>query len=445
MSHILKFQARFALVTILLLFATCAMALTKHKSKPHHHHTKKHSRHVSKSGNAVERRSNGRVSDVHNEKRHMDIHNGLNGDRRVSTERADHSRIVAERGRRGFVERPYSYHGHDYYRRTFYYHGHAYDRYYRGAFYHGVSLHVYAPYHYYSAGFYGWAYHPWRTHVVYAWGWGGRPWYGYYGYYFAPYPVYTSGAAWLTDYMLSNDLQAAYDAGHAAGSADAGTPADAAGPMLTPQMKDLIANEVQEDLEIENLEQELVNGDKDSDPASSGIPRLLSDGKPHVFVVGDSVEVVNEATDEDCSLSEGDLLQITTPPDADEKDASLQVLASKSKSECPVSADVTVTLDELQEMQNHMREAIDAGMEELQKKQGTDGLPAAPQNVAQAVTTAPFAPLAPPPDPNDAATLDQQMKDSDQSEKEAVSEEKQEVPQQPPAPIERATPTPHPQ
>src|SRR6185312_1190450 len=31
--------------------------------------------------------------------------------RRVSTERADHSRIVAERGRRGFVERPYSYHG----------------------------------------------------------------------------------------------------------------------------------------------------------------------------------------------------------------------------------------------------------------------------------------------------------------------------------------------
>lgn len=438
-------KARFALVTLLLLlFATCSVAETKKKPK-HHHHAKKHARHVSKSGSAVERRSNGRISDVHNEKRHMDIHNGINGDRRVSTERADHSRIVAERGRRGFVERPYSYHGHEYYRRTFYYHGHVYDRYYRGAFYHGVSLRVYAPYHYYSAGFYGWAYHPWRTRVVYAWGWGGRPWYGYYGYYFAPYPVYASGAAWLTDYMISNDLQAAYDAGHAAGAAETAPAADAAGPVLTPQMKDLIAKEVEEDLEIENLEQELVNGDKDSDPNSSGIARLLSDGKPHVFEVGAPLEVVNEATDEDCALSEGDVLQITTPPDADEKDASLQVLASKGKSECAASANVTVSLDALQEMQNHMREAIDAGLEELQKKQGTDGLPAAPQNVAETVTTAPFAPLAPPPDPNDAAALDQQMKDSTQSEQEAVTEEKQEAPQQAPAPIERKPPPVQPQ
>jgi hypothetical protein len=244
--------------------------------------------------------------------------------------------------------------------------------------------------------------------------------------------------------MISQDLQAAYDAGHAAGAADASAP-DAAGPVLTPQVKDLISNEVQEDLEIENLEQELVNGDKDSDPNSSGIPRLLADGKPHVFVVGDSLEVVNEASDEDCALSEGDVLQITTPPEGDEKDASLQVLASKGKSECPISANVTVGLDELQEMQNHMRESIDAGMEELQKQQGTNGLPTAPANVAQTVTTAPFAPLAPPPDPNDAAALDQQMKDSDQSEKEAVSEEKQDAPQQPPAPIERVAPTPHPQ
>ncbi len=75
-------------------------------------------------------------------------------------ERADHSRVFAERGRRGFVERPYSYRGHDFARRSYYYHGRAYDRYYRGYGYRGVYLNVYAPGYYYAPGFYGWAYNP---------------------------------------------------------------------------------------------------------------------------------------------------------------------------------------------------------------------------------------------------------------------------------------------
>ena len=75
-------------------------------------------------------RANGKPSDVHDAKRNMDIHHGLNGSRQVSVERADHSRVVAERGGRGYVERGYRYRGHDYDRRSYYYHGRYYNHYY---------------------------------------------------------------------------------------------------------------------------------------------------------------------------------------------------------------------------------------------------------------------------------------------------------------------------
>ena len=52
-------------------------------------------------------------------------------------------------------------------------------------------------------------------------GWGAAPWYGYYGAYFRPYPVYPSAAYWLTDYMVAASLQEAYAAGVAAGQSSA--------------------------------------------------------------------------------------------------------------------------------------------------------------------------------------------------------------------------------
>ena len=47
--------------------------------------------------------------------------------------------------------------------------------------------------------------------ISYSWGWGGAGWYGYYGPYFAPYPVYRSPLFWLTDFFFAATLQAAYD------------------------------------------------------------------------------------------------------------------------------------------------------------------------------------------------------------------------------------------
>ncbi|MFI5116803.1 MAG: hypothetical protein ACHP8B_08900, partial [Terriglobales bacterium] len=109
-------------------------------------------------GSVVRTRANGTRSDVHDAKRGMDVHHGLNGNRRVSVERADHSRIVAERrGRGGYVQRPYTYHGREFGRRSYYYNGRVYNRYYRGYYYGGGYVNVYAPAYYYGPGFYGWA------------------------------------------------------------------------------------------------------------------------------------------------------------------------------------------------------------------------------------------------------------------------------------------------
>ena len=128
--------------------------------------------HVTRTGSAIRTRPDGRVSDIHDARSGMDVHHGLAGGRRVSVERADHSRVYAERGRRGYVERRYGYHGHDFGRRSYYYHGHDYNRYYRGYGYRGVYLNVYAPGYYYAPGFYGWAYNPWAVPIAFGWGWG---------------------------------------------------------------------------------------------------------------------------------------------------------------------------------------------------------------------------------------------------------------------------------
>lgn len=524
---------------------------------------------TTKGGSAITRRPNGRISDVHDAHRNMDIHHNLAGGRRVSVERADHSRIVAERGRRGYIERRYEFHGHEFARRSYYWHGHEYPRYYRGYYYHGAYVNVYAPAYYYPPAYYGWAYNPWAAPVAYAgWGWAGNPWYGYYGFYFAPYPVYAGAAFWLTDYLIAAELQAAYAAGAAAAAGGAvqggiqvvpnqlwtdsgvmieqgqsytvsatgvlqfnnngalappagrvggpqvdaicapgllhnGFPApqlpclsliakigpngvpfevgnsntfvaassgelflgvndqnlsdnsqgwvasvsptggEAAGlsspllvaslapfaapasgggaPALSPEIKQMIADEVKGQIALENAEAQQNSQGQDADPASSGIERLMSDGKPHVFVAGDSLDVVDESGAE-CPLSDGDVLQLNSAPAADATDAKLVVLASKGNKECAKAANVTVPVSDLQEMQNHLRETIDQGMQEMKDKQGKNGLPAAPASAKGDPVQSEFAKNAPPPEQDGDKAINDQLSEADKSEQQVSQE-----------------------
>ena len=368
---------------------------------------------TTQNGSVIRTRSNGKVSDLHDPKRGMDVHQGLNGSRRVSVERPDHSRMVYERGRPGYVQRGYSFHGQNFERRTYSYGGRTYDHFYHGYRYHGVDIEVYAPSGYFGRGYYGWAYNPWAAPIRYRWGWMGNPWYGYYGGFFTPYPVYPSAAFWLTDYLISSNLQAAYAAQQETGEAN-GNPSAATAP-LSPDVKQMIADEVRNQLALENQEAQQNAQQQDVDPGSSGIARMMSDaanGQTHVFVVDTALDVVDSSGTE-CPLSDGDALLLRSAPAPDATAADLRVLASKGGQECPKADTVSVAFDALQEMQNHMRESIDQGLQELKTNQGKGGLPVAP--VAAQLSPAVYTALAPPPDPNAANEIQQQAQQADQA------------------------------
>jgi hypothetical protein len=277
----------------------------------------------------------------------------------------------------------------------------------------------YYPPYYYHPAYYGWAYNPWPAPVAYGWGWGGAPWFGFYGGYFSPYATYPSASFWLTDYIISQDLQAAY-AAHQEAVAVAGDPAAGGPPALSPEVKQQIADEVKAQLALENQEAGQTAQNQDVDPGSSGIARMLGDGHAHVFVVGGGLDLTDDSGQE-CAVSEGDALALKTPPPADATTANLVVLASKGGQECHSGGTVAVNLTDLQEMQNHLRETIDVGLKELQDKQGKGGLPAAPASAQAAPTQSPYAAVAPPPDPKDAADIQQQAQQADQAEKEVTA------------------------
>jgi hypothetical protein len=392
----------------------------------------------------VHMRADGKPRDVHVANRGMDIHHGLDGHRRVEMERTDHSRIVAEHGGRGYVQHPYMYRGHEFGHRTYYRNGRVYDHYYGRYYYRGAYVNYYAPAYYYRPAFYGWAYNPWITPVPYAWGWGGNPWCGYYGYYFTPYPVYPGPSAWLTDYMISLSLAAAYqNAAEAAAltQAQGGPPPNAA--PLTPEVKDMITAEVQRQIALENEEAKTAQTAV-PDPASSSVHRILTDNVQHVFLVGHELDVVNSAGAE-CAVSQGDALQLVGPPPPESPTASLLVLSSKGGIECRRNDTVSVQIADLQEMQNHMRETIDTGLAELQSKQGSGGLPTIPAAAKGEPVKATFMRDAPPPDPNAAYQLTAEYNAGVTAENQALGGTSQDAPaslnSQPP-PIAAPAPAP---
>jgi hypothetical protein len=239
--------------------------------------------------------------------------------------------------------------------------------------------------------------------VAFGWGFVGNPWYGYYGAYFTPYPVYPSASVWLADYLISQSLAANYAAQQAAAGQQQQALAPDAAP-LTPQVKDMIAEEVKRQIALENQE-----------------ARMLGDNIQHVFVAGADLDVI-DSTGTECAVSEGDALQLAGPPPADATAADLIVLSSKGGVECKKGQKVSVAIADLQEMQNHMRETIDAGMGDLQAKGGQGGLPAVPASAKAAPVEAPFAAIAPPPDPNAQAEIQAQSKEADQAEQEVAGQ-----------------------
>jgi hypothetical protein len=383
-----------------------------------------------KGGGTAHIRPNGQIRTVN--RNGMQIQHNLHGGRTiVSTHNG--ARVVTTGRHGGYVQRSYvTRGGHSYYSRTYYYHGEYRTGIYRGYYYGGRPYYGYYPAYYYGSAYYGWAYNPWPAPVYYGWGWGGAPWYGYYGGYFAPYPVYPSAAFWLTDYLISVNLQAAYAA---QAEAEAGTnlgypawdqlvasmgaipAADTANAVaLSPELKKAISEEIKAQLAAEQTQAGSAksSSEQGAAPANSNEAPPALDPARRVFVVSADLSVV--ADGEECALTAGDVItRLTDKPD-DDNNVNVSVSASK-KTDCAPGKQVAVSVDDLQEMHNHFREQLTSGMGELAKKQGKDGLPKAPDTT----TTAGDVP-APPADKSAAKTLEDQEKAADQTESEVKQE-----------------------
>ena len=343
------------------------------------------------------------------------IHHAPSGVRRVEMLRPG-DRVIVSTGRgHGYVQRPMVFANHTFVQRSYVVRGVSYAHVYRPVTFRGIGLNIYTPMRYYRPSFYAWAFNPWTRPISYTWGWMRDPWYGFYGGYFVPYPSYVSPTLWLTDYLIASTLQAAYEERIAA----AATPPPPTypprtQPMLTPEVKQLIADEVRRQIDQERAESQNVNAAVYN---ASDTPPMFADNSRHTFVVSNAL-LVNSGMQE-CTLAEGDVIQTLGVPPANSPTADAIVLASKPQ-ECSKGAVVSVQISDLQEMQNHMRETLDRGLGDLQSGGGQAGLPAPPPN-STGTTDAPFANQVQP-DTNVANELTQVAQEADQSEQTVINQ-----------------------
>ncbi|MDR3672977.1 MAG: hypothetical protein P4L36_19185 [Holophaga sp.] len=337
------------------------------------------------------------------------IHYAPDGMRHVEVARPDGRVLFANgSGRGGYVQRPLMFHNQPFVQRTYVEHGVMFTRVYRPYAYHGVTFNVYMPAHYYRPSFYTWAYHPWGRPVRYQWGWGRQPWYGYYGGYYAPYPVYSSPVFWLTDFMVAATLQAAYQARMDDPAPTAPPPSTYDTGAMSPEVKQAIADEVRRQVDQERMEQQAVG--QSYNQTASAPPPLFSDNVSRIFLV--ATGTVAYAGGQERLLPEGDVLQLSGAPAPGATYADVTVLASRDP-RVPNGSVVSVNLQDLQEMQNRMRANIDQGLGDLQAHQGQGGLPPLPaQNLG--TSDAPYA-SAMQPDTNAAGELSQVAQDANAS------------------------------
>ena len=377
-------------------------------------------------GGTASIRPNGQIRSIN--RNGMQISHGMHGGRTVvSTHNG--ARVVSVGRRGGYVQRAYVVRGgHSYYSRTYYYHGVYRAGVYRGYYWGGRPYYGYYPAYYYHPVYYGWAYNPWPAPVAYGWGWGGAPWYGYYGPYYQPYPVYPSAAFWITDFMIAATLQAAYEAQATAwlgpNASDGETlvaslmPIPAAEPAkLSPEVKQALSDEVKLILAAEQAEAGKSGGSSNAgggQPGTSNEAPPALDPKFATFMVSSDMSLV--ADGDECPLSQGDVIQRTSnTPDGD-GNVTVKVVAS-TKSDCAVGKEGPVSTDDLQEMYNSFREGLKDGMGELAKKNGSGGLPKAPDT-----STVDGDVPAPPPDKSAEKALQDQQTAADQAEADVKQE-----------------------
>lgn len=275
----------------------------------------------------------------------------------------------------------------------------------------------------YPGVYYTWALGPWPRPVVYSWGWPVQPWYPAYGVLFTPYPVYTSPDLWMTDYIIAQSMQAAYQGQTAPPAAQpilAGVPAPpapdasaaapvpppgdsspapqpsqpgdvppapqpsdvaptqssdtpaaptAAPPAITPQIKAQLNTQIK----VQLREQQAAAATPTSLTNQSTPPALRPN---HVFFeVVHPIDVPSGTAKGYCSLSANDYIKRTGGMSQDDWKVPVVVELS-GPSDCPQGFRTRIGLNDLNAMENEQEARVMEAMQAASKSLGPNGPPA---------------------------------------------------------------------
>jgi hypothetical protein len=299
--------------------------------------------------------------------------------------------------RPGFVSRTFVSGGHVLYT-------HVYQQHVWHQFGRAFAYDTFVPPLRYPAPYYAWALGAWPHPVSYAWGWQVQPWYPMYGSLFTPYPVYTSPDLWMTDYIIAQSMQTAYQAQTgvpAPEPAPVAQPGDVAPalqpgdarpapqpdgasslpqsdgvpsapsptpPAITPQIK----AQLDEQIKVQLQDQQAAVATPVSLATQSAPPGL----KPnHVFFqVVQRLEVPSGAANRYCSLSADDYIKRTGGMSAD--DWTIPVVVELSgPSDCPAGLHTRIGLNDLNAMENEQEAQVMQAMQAASQSMGPNGPP----------------------------------------------------------------------
>ena len=266
----------------------------------------------------------------------------------------------------------------------------------------------------YPGAYYAWTLAAWPRPISYTWDWQVQPWYRTYGSQFTPYPVYTSPDLWMTDYIIAQGMQTAYQAQTVAPSsqpAQQGAPAmpapdssvaapagqlgDAAPPpqpsdappvsqssatasapvALPPAITTQVKAQLNAQIKVQLQEQQAAAAMPVSLTTQSIPPAL----KPnHVFFqVVQPIDVPSRTANGHCSLSANDYIKRTGAMSND--DWMIPVVVELSRpSDCPEGLPTRIGLNDLNAMENEQEAQVMAAMQAASKSMGPNGPPSGP-------------------------------------------------------------------
>ena len=298
--------------------------------------------------------------------------------------------------RPGFVSRTYVSGGRVLY--THVYRQHVWHQFGRS-----FTYEAYVPAVRFPTAYYGWALGVWAHPVAFSWGWRTQAWYPAYGALFTPYPVYASPDLWMTDYILAQNMQTAYQAqaiqppppaaadyvdpaaapqapsapgGYVdpAAAPDAGASqedqaapaATEPPPAVTPQIKAQLDAQIKVQLE-------------DQQAAASATPATLTTQSGpaalranHVFFAVVQPLDVASGPNRHCKLSANDYIRRTGDMSAD--DWMIPVVVELSApSDCPEGLATRIGLNDLNAMENEQEAQVLQAMRAASRSMGPNG------------------------------------------------------------------------